>query len=177
MVANPKTEIVARPAETTVWMRRIFDAPRPLVWEAITRPEHLRRWWGGSSDEAQLAVCEVDLRPGGRWRFVERSPDGTEFPFSGVYREVVPPTRLVHTFRFEDPEWRDREAVVTTTLEDVRGRTRMIQLTEFESVADRDAYVAAGAEKGMRISLNKLDELLKRLRSAGPPPLRRPAAT
>ena len=79
-------------------MTRTFDAPRRLVFEAMTRPEHVRRWYG--CDGAELTVCEIDLRPGGLWRYVLRMPDGQEFPFAGMYREIAAPERLVYTERF-----------------------------------------------------------------------------
>src|ERR671930_1017794 len=86
-------------SDRQIELRRVFDAPRRLVWEALTKPEHLSRWWGlrGST----LTVDRMDLRPGGGWRFVSRGADGKEDAFRGEYREIVPPERLVQTFEWE----------------------------------------------------------------------------
>src|SRR5262245_53222787 len=80
-------------------LTRAFNAPRHLVFDAFTKAHHVARWWGPRY--LTLAVCEIDLRVGGAYRFVQRAPDGDEFAFSGVYREIVPPERLVYTFVFE----------------------------------------------------------------------------
>jgi uncharacterized protein YndB with AHSA1/START domain len=81
-------------------LTRVFDAPRRLVFDAMSKPEHLRRWWGPR--RSTMTSCEmVDFRPGGKWRFVLREADGTEYAFRGEYREIVPPERVVQTFEFE----------------------------------------------------------------------------
>src|SRR5439155_14045807 len=84
------------PSDREITLTRLFDAPRHLVFEAMTKPEHVRRWWGILSEEHSVTVCEIDLRPGGAWRFAGRGPRG-EYAFHGVNREIAPPDRLVFT--------------------------------------------------------------------------------
>ena len=98
--ANSDTFKVTTPSDREIRMTRLFDAPRHLVFEAMSRPEHIRQWWGRLGDGYSVPVCEVDLRPGGAWRFVNRHPKG-EAVFYGVYREIVPPERVVFTEIFE----------------------------------------------------------------------------
>ena len=94
--ANSKSFEVSTPSEMEIRMTRLFDAPRQLVFEAMTKPEHVKRWWGRLGEGYSVPVCEIDLRVGGRWRFVNRHPEG-EVAFSGEYREIAPPGRLVFT--------------------------------------------------------------------------------
>jgi uncharacterized protein YndB with AHSA1/START domain len=117
-------------------MTRVFDAPRELVWKAWTEPAHIARWWGPKDFTAP--DCRMDQRVGGRYHFCMRAPDGKDYWSTGVYREITPPERLVMTDSFADPEgnvvpasfyglegeW-PLEMVVTVTLEDLGGRTRM----------------------------------------------------
>ena len=95
--ANSRTFKVTTPSDTDIVMTRVFDAPRHLVFEALTKPEHVRRWWGILDDKHSVPVCEIDLRVGGAWRFVGRGPDGDIPAFYGEYREITPPERLVNT--------------------------------------------------------------------------------
>src|SRR5688572_31811990 len=95
-VANSNTFKVTTKDDREILITRLFDAPRRLVFEAMTKPEHIKRWWGALGDGYSVPVCEVDLRPGGKWRFVNRHPKG-EAAFHGVYREITPPDRLVFT--------------------------------------------------------------------------------
>ena len=90
--ANSKTFTVTTPSDQEIRMTRLFDAPRHLVFEAMTKPEHVKRWWGCLGDGYSVPVCEIDLRVGGRWRFVNRHPKG-EAAFHGEYREITPPSR------------------------------------------------------------------------------------
>ena len=99
--ANSQTFTVTTPSDQEIRMTRLFDAPRHLVFEAMTRPEHVKRWWGCLGDGYSVPVCEIDLRLGGRWRFVNRHPKG-EAAFHGEYREITPPGRVVFTEIFED---------------------------------------------------------------------------
>src|SRR4029453_10872767 len=96
IVANSGTFKVSTPSDREIVLTRLFDAPRHLVFEAMTKPEHVRRWWGILDDKYSVPVCEIDLRPGGAWRFVGRGPMG-DVEFYGVYREIEPPKRLVFT--------------------------------------------------------------------------------
>lgn len=147
---------ITLPSDLEIVMTREFDAPRRLVFEAFTRPEHLKRWWGPRY--LTLTVCEVDLRPGGAWRFVQRTPDGQEFGFRGVYQEIVPPVRLAYTFIFEPmPE---HDAVVTVVLEERNGKTTLTETTRHKTRDGRDGHLNSGMEEGSTDSFNRLDELL-----------------
>ena len=101
---------VTTPSEQEIRLTRLFDAPRQLVFEAMTKPEHVKRWWGRLGEGYSVPVCEIDLRPGGKWRFVNRHPNG-EAAFYGEYREITPPSRLVFTEIFE--QFPDTVSVVT----------------------------------------------------------------
>jgi len=147
------------PSDREIVLTRVFDAPRELVFEAWTKPEHLTRWWGPR--RSTLPVCEVDLRPGGAYRFVNRAADGTEHPFKGVYREVVPPERLVFTQIYDVEGWSDRECVVTLTLAEREGATTMTNAVLFDSVEDRDAMLDSGMEAGAAESYHRLAEHLR----------------
>jgi uncharacterized protein YndB with AHSA1/START domain len=138
-------------------MKRVFDAPARFVFAAHTRPEHLKRWWGGCN-ELSLLVCEVDLRVGGAYRIVMRMPGGPELGFRGVYREITPPLRLVNTSVFE--LYPDHEALVTLSLEERGAQTIMTSTTLHNSVAARDAHLASGMEKGAGDSFDRLAEVV-----------------
>jgi uncharacterized protein YndB with AHSA1/START domain len=136
-------------------MRRVFDAPRRLVYEALTKPEHLKRWWGPKG--LTLVVCEIDLRVGGGYRFVQRAPDGQEFAFRGVYRELRRPERIVSTFVFElMPE---HEAIDTVTLDEKEGKTTLTSTVLHDSVESRDAHYAT-MQSGVIDSYDRLAEVL-----------------
>ncbi len=109
--ANSDTFTVTTPSDREIRMTRLFDAPRHLVLEAMSKPEHIKRWWGCLGEGYSVPVCEVDLRVGGAWRFVNRTPEGRDAAFYGVYREIVPPERVVFTEIFEP--FPDAESVVT----------------------------------------------------------------
>lgn len=154
-------EIDAPPDEPVIHTRRFVQAPPELVFDVLTRCEHLSRWWGPR--RLELVVCEIDLRVGGAYRFVQRAPDGQEFTFSGEFLEVEPPHRLVQTFTFAGmPE---DVAVGTFTLEQVDGGTVIDERALHGSIAARDQHLANGMEGGMRESYDRLDELLASLSS------------
>src|SRR6187200_3104070 len=100
-VANSHTFKVSTPSDTEIHFTRLFDAPPRLVFEAMSKPEHIKRWWGNLGDGYSVPVCEVDLRVGGKWRFVNRHPKG-DAAFRGEYLEIIRPARLVFTEIFED---------------------------------------------------------------------------
>lgn len=151
--------LVAEPGKPTMVLTRVFDAPRRLVFEAYSKPEHVSRWWGPR--DQKLTVCEMDFRPGGAWRFVLRGPDGQEHPFRGVYREIVPPERLVYTFVYDVPGIRDHEAVETLTFEERDGRTTLTNTVVHRTVEARDGHRRAGMEAGASETLERLAELLQ----------------
>jgi uncharacterized protein YndB with AHSA1/START domain len=151
---------VTTPSDREIVMTRVFDAPRELVFEAHTSCEHLSNWWGPRRYE--IASCELDFRPGGAWRIVHRGPDGEEHAFSGEYREIVPPERIVWTF-----EWGGMPghvSVETLTLAEGDGKTTLTATSVFDSVEDRDAMLAGGATEGAAETWDRLDEYLEVLR-------------
>ena len=156
-------EIIADAGTPTIITRRLVNARRELVWDLFTRPEHLRHWWGPRT--LTLVVCEVDLRVGGGYRFVQRSPDGQEFGFRGEYIEIVRPERIVNTFVFELMP--DRGAMQTLQLEELEGKTLVKSTTVHKSVEDRDGHLASGMETGMRDTYARLDELVLTLQTNG----------
>jgi uncharacterized protein YndB with AHSA1/START domain len=136
---------------------RVFDAPRRLVFEAWTNPEHLPRWMLGPTGWT-MPVCEVDLRPGGAWHFVWRRADGTEMGMRGVYREITPPERLVSTESWGG-EW--AETVNTVVLSEAGGKTTMTMTVLYPSKVARDAALKTGMMAGMSASLDRLEEHLR----------------
>lgn len=113
-VVNSESFKVTTPSDREIRLTRLFDAPRNLVFEAMSKPEYITRWWGCLDAGYSVPVCEIDLRPGGAWRFVNRTPKGELVAFYGVYREVAPPERMVFTEIFE--RFPDAESVVTAVL-------------------------------------------------------------
>jgi uncharacterized protein YndB with AHSA1/START domain len=157
MAPSRKLEVIAAPDKPTIVTRRRFDAPRALVFDAWTKPEYIKRWLGPRNLE--MVVCEVDLRVGGGYRFVHRTPDGQEFGFHGTYREISRPDRLVGTYVFE--MFPDAEAVDTLVLEEHDGVTTATTTTVHTSIQNRDGHLANGAmEVGMNEGYARLDELL-----------------
>ena len=158
--ANSDTFKVTTPSDTEIRLTRLFDAPRHLVFEAMTKAEHIRRWWGNLGEGYSVPVCEVDLRPGGKWRFVNRHPHG-EVTFYGVYREIAPPERLVFTEAMEPhPE---PGSVVTAVFTEERGKTRLTVTAEYPSLEVRDIVIKSGMETGAAISYDRLEEVAKEL--------------
>jgi uncharacterized protein YndB with AHSA1/START domain len=155
-VTSPKLEIVAEPGKTSFTTRRVVDAPRSLVFDAFTKCEHLKQWMGPQN--LTMASCQTDLRVGGRYRFVFRTPDGSDVGFSGEYKEIVPPKRIVRTFVFEPiPE---ASALETLELEESGGTTIIRTTTVHKSVEHRDGHVNSGMEAGMTEGYARLDQLL-----------------
>ena len=155
----PNTLTVTTPSDLEIVLTREFDAPRALVFEALSKPEHLRNWWGQAS--STLTHCDMDFRPGGKWRFVERDKDGQEWGFRGEVREIVPPERIVQTFEWEGLP--GHISVETMRLEDLGGRTRITVTSVFDSVEDRDGMLQSGMEQGAGESYDRLEAYLKTL--------------
>ena len=152
---NTGTLQVTLPSDREVVLTRVFDAPRELVNDALTKPELLKRWFGPRG--WSLVVCEVDLRVGGKWRFVLHGPDGSTMGMYGVYRELVRPERTVHTESFDDYPG---ESLVTGVLVERDGKTTLTGTVLYESKEIRDAVVGSGMEHGAAESYDKLAELL-----------------
>ena len=161
MTANT-LEIIAEPGKTSFTSTRVVDAPRALVFEAFTKCEHLKRWMGPKN--LTMVSCDSDLRPGGRYRFVFRAPDGNEVGFSGEFREVVAPSRIVRTFVFEPIP--DAAALETLELVENNGKTTIKTTTQHKTVENRDGHVNSGMEAGMTAGYARLDELLAGLLQA-----------
>jgi len=159
-VANSQTFTVTTPSDCEIRMTRLFDAPRDLVFEAMSKPEHITRWWGCLGEGYSVPVCEVDLRVGGAWRFVNRHPQG-EAAFHGVYRELNPPERVVFTEIFEDVP--DGESVVTAVLTDENGKTRLTVTVSYPSREVRDMVLQTGMADGAAISYDRLEEVAQEL--------------
>jgi len=155
---------VTTPSEREIAMTRVFDAPRRLVFDAWTKPELIKRWLGVRGGWS-MVVCEVDLKVGGTYRFVWRGPTGTEMGMGGVYREVVPPERLVATEKFDDP-WYEGEALDTTVWVEQGGKTTVTTTVRYASQEVRDAVLKTPMEKGIAESYDKLEELLPSLAAA-----------
>jgi uncharacterized protein YndB with AHSA1/START domain len=159
-VANKDTFKVTTPSEQEVRLTRLIDAPRHLVFEAMTKPEHVKQWWGRLGAGYSVPVCEIDLRPGGAWRFVNRHPNG-DATFYGEYREITPPSRLVYTEIFA--EYPDSVSIVTTEFTEERGKTRLTVTARYPSLEVRDMVLATGMEKGAAISYDRLEDLVAEL--------------
>jgi uncharacterized protein YndB with AHSA1/START domain len=156
-IAGPTT--YTTPSEREFAMTRVFDAPRALVFEAFTSPEHVPNWMLGP-DGWSMTVCEIDLRPGGLWRFAWRRDDGTELQLSGEYREIVPPERIVQTESWGGG-W--AETINTLTLVEEDGRTTMSQTILYPSQEARDAALQTGMKDGASMSFDRLASYLESL--------------
>ena len=160
-VANSGTFRLTTPSDREIQLTRLFDAPRRLVFEAMTKPEHIKRWWGNLGEGYSVPVCEVDLRPGGAWRFTNRMPNGESATFYGVYREIAPPDRVVFTEIFEP--FPDAESVVTAQFTDENGKTRLTATVTYPSQAVRDMVMQTGMERGVALSYDRLEEVASSL--------------
>ena len=145
------------PSDREVVLTRVFDAPRRLVFEAWTNPKHVTRWMLGPEGWT-MPVCEIDLRPGGRWHFVWRRANGTQMEMRGVYREVVPPERIVSTESW-GADW--PETVNTLLLVEKNGRTTMTQTILYPSKDARDAATKTGMKDGAEQSYDRLDAYVR----------------
>ena len=160
---NSDTYKVTTPSDTEIHMTRLFDAPRALVFEAMTKPEHIREWWGRLGEGYSVPVCEVDFRIGGRWRFVNRHPRG-DAAFHGEYREIAAPERVVFTEIFE--AFPDTVSVVTSMLTEEAGKTRLTVTVRYPSLEVRNAVVESGMARGAGISYDRLEDLVELLQQA-----------
>jgi uncharacterized protein YndB with AHSA1/START domain len=153
---NTETLKVALTGDREVTMTRVFDAPRHLVFDAFSKPEILKRWFGPRG--WSLRVCEVDLRVGGGFRFVLAGPDGKEMGMRGVYREITPPEGSVHMESFDD--FPGAESQVTTVFREEDGKTTMTVKVLYPSQQVRDAVIQSGMEHGAAECYDKLAEEL-----------------
>ena len=150
---------ITTPSDREIVVTRAFDAPRDLVFEAWTKPEHVRHWWGWRS--STMIVCEAEVRPGGSWRYVTREESGVEVPFTGVYREVTPPERVVHTEIYDVAPFNSGDPAVTTvTFREEAGRTTVTATTLYPTKEIRDTVLQSRMEAGAAESYDRLAELL-----------------
>ena len=149
---NIETLQITTPTDREIVATRVFDAPRSLVFEAWTNPAHVPRWMLGP-DGWSMPICEIDLRPGGAWHFVWRHSNGSEMEMRGVYREIVPPERLVSTESWGG-DW--PETVNTLVLSEEKARTTMTLTILYPSKEARDAAAKTGMKEGMAQSFDRL---------------------
>ena len=150
---------IAARGDREIIMTRSFAAPRKLVFDAFTKPELVRRWLLGPPGWS-MPVCEIDLRVGGKYRWVwKRDSDGAEMGMGGVYREIVVPERIVSTEKFDD-SWYPGEGVGTILLVEQAGITALTQTVLYESREARDGVLKSPMESGVRASYDRLEELL-----------------
>jgi len=152
---NTGTLQVTTPTERGIVLTRVFDAPRRLVFDALTKPELFKRWFGPRG--WSLAVYEADLKVGGAWRSVLRGPDGRDMGMRGVYQEIVPPERFVSTESFDDYPG---ESLNKLTLVEHGGKTTLTVTILYQSQEIRDAVLKSGMEHGAAECYDKLAELL-----------------
>jgi uncharacterized protein YndB with AHSA1/START domain len=153
-----KTLKITTPSDLEFAMTRVFDAPRHLVFDAMIRPEHVRRWLG--SAEYAVLVCEIDLRIGGAYRFVMRSAGGVDSTLQGIYREIARPERVVFTERFSMPGFTSDEYQVTSSFVEAGGRTTLTTTILHNSKENRDGHLNSGVEKGVAPAYDRLAEVV-----------------
>ena len=145
------------PSDREILTERVFHAPRERVYAAFTNPDLISRWWGLES--TTTIVDQLELKPGGAWRFVQRNKDGSETAFRGIYREVTPPERLIYTFEWEGMP--GHVLVDTTTFEALGEDTKVTIHSLFHTTGERDEMLAGGMERGLNESYGMLDRLLE----------------
>jgi uncharacterized protein YndB with AHSA1/START domain len=155
--------VVTLPSDTEIKQTRDFDAPRDLVYKVMTDPDLVPKWWGLRENTTRIDA--MDLRPGGKWRFVQADMQGNEHAFRGEYSEIVPNERTVATFEYEPLA--GHICVEHTTYEDLGdNRTRVTTVSKFDSQEDRDGMLQSGMESGANESMDQAEELLAELQGA-----------
>lgn len=163
MTKNNPTNITATPGKQDIVITREFDAPRELVFKAFTDPKLYTQWLGPRRLTMTLETFEP--RSGGSWRYIHADQDGNEYAFHGVYHEVLAPERIIQTFEFEGLAEKGHVTLETARFEALSGdRTRVTSQAVFQSVADRDAQLQSGMERGVNEGYDRLDELLAKIR-------------
>jgi uncharacterized protein YndB with AHSA1/START domain len=151
---------VSTPSDREIRMTRVFDAPSRLVYDAYTKPELLQRWLGVFGGWT-LAVCDIDLRVGGKYRYVWRKGKDIEMGMGGEYLEIVPGRKVVTNEKFDDP-WYEGEAIATVTFEETKGRTTLTMDVRYDSREIRDAVLRSPMETGVAASYDTLEQVLAR---------------
>jgi uncharacterized protein YndB with AHSA1/START domain len=152
---SSQTAVVTLPNDEQILITRAFASAKHLVYRAYTTPELVKRWWHAGRGE--MTIAEIDLRIGGRWRFVMVTTGGLEVGFHGEYREIIPNEQLVSTEVFEAMP--DGESINTITFSETNGRTTMTMLVQHSSKADRDAHINSGMEAGMQTAMDLLEQI------------------
>ena len=159
-LTSGRSATLTLPTDEQILITRVFDAPRHLVYRAMTEPELVKRWW--HAKRGRVIVVEIDLRVGGKWRSVMVTDDGMEVGFHGEYREIVPDERIVTTEVYEGlPEGvseEDAGTLNTTTFAETDGRTTLTLLIQATSKVSRDAIIESGMESGLQDALDLLEE-------------------
>jgi uncharacterized protein YndB with AHSA1/START domain len=154
------TTVVTVPTDTEILITREFGAPKHLVFQAWTTPELIKRWWSG--DRGEMTIAEVDLRVGGKWRFVMTAHGGFEVAFHGEYREIIPNERIVSTEVYEAvPEG---QALSIVTFAEADGRTTLTLLMQLASKEERDMVISSGMEAGVHEQMDHLEQVAASLR-------------
>ena len=154
----PKPLEITTPSDREVVVTRSFDAPRTLVFDCYTKPELVRRWLVGPPGWS-MPTCEIDLRVGGRYRYVLRGPNGEEMGLGGIYREITRPELIAASERF-DEDWTGGETETSTRFTEADGRTTTTLTVVYANKEARDGALATGMTDGMEMSYRQLDELL-----------------
>lgn len=157
----PKTDYVIEPGRQDITSTTVLDAPRELVFKAYTDPKLFAQWWGPR--QYTNTIDKFDARPGGQWRVVQRAADGGAHGFHGVHHDVLAPERIVATFEYEGVP--GHVALQTATFEPLGKKTKLVSQIVFQSIADRDGMVASGMEQGANESMERLAELLEKMKS------------
>ncbi len=158
-MANSKTASFSYPSDREAVMTYVFDAPRELVFKAYMDSALVPQWWGPRN--LTTTVDKMDVRPSGAWRFIQRDQAGKEYAFNGVYREVVPPERVIYTFEYEDME--GHVSVDTVTFEEQDGKTKMTDKTVFQTAEDLQGMLKEGMEGGATESMERLAEVVENM--------------
>jgi uncharacterized protein YndB with AHSA1/START domain len=162
-VTSSGTAVVTLPTDSQILITREFDAPKHLVYKAYTTPELIKRWWSG--DRGEVTIADVDLRVGGRWRYVMTANGGFDVGFHGEYREISPNQRIVSTEIYEGvPEGEAMAATVTHTFTERDGRTTLTILMQLPNQEVRDAIINSGMEGGMQEGMDHLEKVALSLR-------------
>ncbi len=152
--------LVAEPGTQSITMSRVFNAPRELVFKIITSPEYVPQWWGPR--QYTTTVDSMEVRDGGKWRYIQRNQDGQEFAFHGIYHSINSPERIVDTFEFEGMP--GHVLMETLTLEALTGDRTLLTVTSvFQSVNDSDSMLNSGMEQGASEAYDRLAELLAKM--------------
>jgi uncharacterized protein YndB with AHSA1/START domain len=160
MTSNQYKHTMTFPSDTEIYIEREFDAPAELLFKVYSDPEMVPQWWGPRKYSTRVDV--MDVRVGGKWRFIQSDENGNEFGFRGEYKEIIPGKKVSYTFEFEPLA--GHIMLETVELEEKNGKTLVKVLDAFSSKEDRDGMVQSGMEDGMNEANERLDELLETLK-------------